>query len=199
MQQIMNKISLVFLAAIVSGAANAATFTFQPSDKKLDNLDHYYAYSWGLKWNVPQGEKIVGATLTIKDIWNWKKEENILYVNLLDNPSNGVKKFWDNQGGGNYFKNQGPLIGTWSDLVGGKSRNFDLKFDLGEAGLIDKLNDYAKDGKFGFGFDPDCHFYNKGVELQLTTASEAVPEPATMAGLVMAGAALAARRFKKRA
>ncbi|MGI9166184.1 MAG: PEP-CTERM sorting domain-containing protein [Pyrinomonadaceae bacterium] len=32
-----------------------------------------------------------------------------------------------------------------------------------------------------FGFDPDCHFLNKGIKFQIITGPQAVPEPATLA------------------
>ena len=48
------------------------------------------------------------------------------------------------------------------------------------------LNDYVADGRAGLGFDPDCHFYNSGVSLNLTV----VPEPASLALLGIGALAL---------
>lgn len=189
------KVSAIVLGALAASFASAGTYTFTPTNNTdLGDLDHYYAYSWGITSNIPQGEVITGATLTIKNIYDWQKEDDILYVNLLDNPASGVKSFYDNQASGNYFAGQGVAVGTWSDPVGGHSTNTDLTFDLGKLGLLNTLNQYAADGKFGFGFDPDCHYFNDGVKLTVTTA--AVPEPASMATLAVGGLALLRRRKK---
>lgn len=192
----MNKLALIFAAVTVSAVAHAGVYTFEPSDKDLGDLDHYYAQSWGIDWSVPSGQVITGATLTIKNIWDWTQENNdILYITLLDNPGTGIKSFYDNQGGGNYFGSKGPLVGTWTDPVGGVARNVDLSFDLKQLGLLDQLKSNAADGKFGFGFDADCHYYNDGVKLKITT--ESVPEPATMTGLALGALALVRKRMKK--
>lgn len=186
----------IFASALSASALSSAltTYSFQPSSKDLDDLDHYYAYQWGLDFKVPTGEEIVGAQIKIKNIYNWDSNANILYASLLDNPGSGVKTFYDNQGGGDYFAGKGKSIGTWTDTVGGKARNFDLTFDLGKAGLLKDLNKFAADGKFGIGLDPDCHFYNEGVTLHIQTAP--VPEPATMATLAIGGLALLRKRKK---
>lgn len=193
----MKTISTFALAFATLAMAQAGTFHFTPPGRAdLDDLDHYYAYSWGVDWKVPQGEFITGAQITIKNIWNWKHEENILHVRLLDNPGSGVKQFYDNQGGGDYFAGKGFKVGTWTDTTGGVAKQNLISFDLKQAGLLDELTTFAADGKFGFGFDPDCHFWNDGVKLTITTAP--VPEPATMTVLAL-GAAAALRRKRKSA
>ncbi len=70
-------------------------------------------------------------------------------------------------------------INVWMDLPGKWSDRETLSylFDPTELAL---LNLWAADGNFGLGFDPDCHFYNKGVRLTLETAAAPVPEPGTM-------------------
>jgi hypothetical protein len=190
----MKKITFAVASLFAASIANAGTYTYQPVNKDLSDLDHYYAYTWGIDSTIPQGERITSATLTIKNIWDWTVEDDILHVTLLDNPTSGVKSYYDNQGEGDFFAGQGTKVGTWTDTVGGRSRNFDLTFDLGQAGLLDKLNQYAKDGKFGFGFDPDCHYFNDGVSL--TVHTQPVPEPATMAAMGLGIAALLKRRRK---
>ncbi len=52
---------------------------------------------------------------------------------------------------------------------------------------LNHLINYAQSGIFGLGFDPDCHFENRGIKLTLTTTTNpggtgtnAVPEPATL-------------------
>ena len=47
-------------------------------------------------------------------------------------------------------------------------------------GRLTNLITYASDGIFGLGFDPDCHFWNYGITLKLTTEPtppNVVPEP----------------------
>jgi PEP-CTERM motif len=193
-----------FLATglFVASFANAqSTKIYTPTDQDLGDLDHYYATSWGISDTpLAADRKVTGATLTIKNIYDWVKEDNdILYVSLLDNPGTGIKTFYDNQVGGDYFAGTGTSIGTWTDPLGGSPRNFNLTFDLGALGLLDELESAMRDGKFGFGFDGDCHYYNDGVKLSVTTAANAVPEPASMAALAIGGLGLIRRKMKKSA
>lgn len=181
------------LAAVVS-AANAETYTFSPNPSDLNDLDHYKYYTWGINFVLPANERIVEAELRIKNIWDWQVEEDILYVHLLDNPPAGVRVYEDNQGGGDAFAGQGPLIGTWSDPNGGHPTGFDLVFKFSELQLIDELESFLGNGRVGFGFDPDCHYFNDGVKFKITT--EVVPEPASMAALA-AGVVLFARRRRR--
>jgi hypothetical protein len=182
-------------AALAAGAAYAGDYSFMPDPKDMDGFDHHYYYSWGIQWNVPSGEQITEAKLIIKNIWDWTEEDDDqLFVHLLDDPQPGVHSGFDDQGGGDYFNNQGPLIGVYSDPVGGHSRNYDLVYNLKDLGLIPTVNAYASNGVFGFGFDPDCHYFNDGVELQVHT--EPVPEPASLIGLGIAGLAMLRRKRK---
>lgn len=197
----MKKLGLVLLAAGIClfavSSAFAGVYRFNPTPRAdLWDLDHYRYYTWGIDWNHP-GETITGATLTFSNIWDWRVEPDSLYVHLLNNPRRGVTANWDFQGNGDNFAGKGYNMGTWTDVVGGRPRNFTLTYDLGALGLIDELNSYASDGVFGFGFDPDCHYFNDGLSLTVTT-SQAVPEPATIAllSLGLVGAGVIRRRNK---
>lgn len=60
---------------------------------------------------------------------------------------------------------------------------------------------WLADGNFGFGIDPDCHYYNNGVELKIVTSStnQVIPEPLSvlLASLGM-GTLGGLRRFTRR-
>lgn len=196
-QYLSRTATLVVLALGASIASAQTTKTFTPSPSDLNDLDHKYAYTWGIDNIIPAGEKITGAKLVITNIWDWQVEQDILYVNMLDNPASGVKEFYDNEASGNYFQGQGTVVGTYTDPVGGHSTNTNLTFDLGALGLLDKMNQYAADGRMGFSFDPDCHYFNDGVKLVVTTAP--VPEPASFAVLGLGGLLLIRRKNKKSA
>jgi hypothetical protein len=194
------------LAATTS--ANAGLTVFRPTPNDLSELPHAEYFTWGINFTLPSNEKITGAVLTFTNIWDWVKEsDDHLFIHLLDNPKAGVTSYVDNQGGGDNFAKQGKLVSSWSDSAGGKPRNFNLVLDFGKLGLLDALNAYAttKPGKgkanFGFGIDPDCHYYDNGVTFTITTEPTKptipIPEPAS-ALLIAAGCLVARLRRKQR-
>lgn len=176
--------TLVCMAAILlmsAVAANARDYTFTPNPANLDDLEHGYYYAWMISWTPPAGETIVGAHLSIANINNWTLEPNAnwLYTHLIDStPKHGTKlsssvwRWEDDERGGDNWAGNGKWIATYTD---NSTASENLSYDLGAQGLLDDLNSYAADGSFGFGFDPDCHYYNCGVSLSITTAP--VPEP----------------------
>lgn len=191
-------LAFLLVMALAASSSQAAVYYFTPSQPDLQDLDHHNYKSWGIDWSQYAGERIVSATLTIRNIWDWIREpDDRLFIHLLDNPSLGVATYWDNQQGGDNWAGQGPHITTWTDPVGYVARNFDLVVNL-DASMLNYLNTFAADGRFGFGFDPDCHYYNDGVSLQIETADKslATPEPATMAlfGIGLAGLGIVRRR-----
>lgn len=194
-------IAVCVLTISVIGAANAGSYQFMPYPADLYDLDHTQYYSWGIDWNIPAGEQIVDAVLSINNIDNWVNENNALYIHLLDNPLKGVNGYYDNQGGGDYWAGKGPLIATYVDYQSGVAEN--LSYSLKDLGLLDTLNVYLATapatGKanFGIGFDPDCHYNNCGVKLCVETAP--VPEPSSI--LVLFGglsSTLGFIRFRKK-
>jgi len=171
----------------VAYAGPIITKEFQPTPSDLGDLDHYKAVTWGMSWTLPADYEVVSATITIKNLYNWAIEPNILYMNLLDTTTTGVKTYTDNQASGNWYDGKGVLLTSFTDTRTKTSQpavNFTYSLTAGQLVTLDQ---HMADGKFGLGFDPDCHFYNSGVKFSLVAEERTVPEPATLAFL---GAAL---------
>lgn len=167
----------ILLLLGLAATSNANTYTFQPVPADLWDLDHWSYYTWGINWSVPSGEEITGADLFFDDIRNWDNADNDLYIHLLDSASSGVSTGWDGQGGGDNFSGQGILL-EWYHNLPISAQDITYVFDESEE---DALETYLADGNFGLGIDPDCHYYNSGIELRIFTATgHEVPEPATM-------------------
>ncbi len=155
-----------------------ADAVFVPPDHDIFDLDHYYAYTWGINLGFSTADTpITEAILTFKNIYNWRVEEDHLYVRLLDTAPRGLRRFWDNQGGGDYFKGQGVLLADWNDPEEwNKKKDLVIVFN---AEQLAALNAYGVDRRIGFGLDPDCHYFNDGVTFRVAV----VPAP----GAVMLG------------
>jgi hypothetical protein len=167
-----------------------------PSPRDMGDLDHRYYYTWGIDWSVPAGEEITGATLTFYSIWDWRVEEDYLYTHLLEDAAAGLARGRDDEGGGDKFAGQGELIGIWSDPQGGYRGRWaiDLIYEF-NAAQVAALAAYAGDGNFGFGVDPDCHYFNRGVELVIRTG--AVPDGGATAAL-LGGSLIALGALRRR-
>ncbi|MDD2898784.1 MAG: PEP-CTERM sorting domain-containing protein [Desulfuromonadaceae bacterium] len=117
--KIAARITLAFcLAFSLSAAAGATSYSFSSNDgsntkNDLNDLDHYKLYVWGIdpastmQTIAANNEKIIGASISFKNIYNWANEPNdILKVYLVDNPkvvdktNNGIDVWTatDNQG-----------------------------------------------------------------------------------------------------
>ena len=105
-------------------------------------------------------DEIYSATLTFKGVYNWRAEENFLYINLRDDADLGITEFDDpNPGFEDYFGGLDVPIATWSDPIGGYENRTNLSFKFNDLDLIEDLTNFALDGDVAFAFDPDCHYY----------------------------------------
>ena len=204
MNNIVTKTAVFAVICLICSNAAASpitnTYTMIPSDRDLDDLDHYWHYSWGIDtpWDITpdengEYERVVGATLSFDNIRNWDNNPNVLYIHLLDTARLGVRQGYDHQGYGNHFEDAGPELVTYINLP---STSQDLTYEFTEDELS-ALDNFAFDGRFGLGFDPDCHFYNRGVQLEVrteTATTPVVPEPATMAIMLAGGVAVIRRK-----
>ncbi len=88
----------ICLLLSLSSIAGATSYSFSSNDgsgtaSDLNDLDHYKLYVWGIDPTATlntinnRHEKIIGATISFKNIWNWAAESNdLLKVYLVDNP-----------------------------------------------------------------------------------------------------------------
>lgn len=186
-------IIIILLSVTIAGAT---TYTLSPLPNDLGDLDHSWAYKWGVDWSLPGGETIVGASLFFDEFHNWKNEPNDLFVTLLDTADTGVKTYWDNQAAGDYFTGAGLLLNQFHNVSDVAS---DAAYDFSNDELT-VLKVFLADGNFGLGFDPDCHFWNNGIYLSIETAATPVPAPILLLGTGLIGmAGFKLRRGKKNA
>ncbi|MCK4632436.1 MAG: PEP-CTERM sorting domain-containing protein, partial [candidate division Zixibacteria bacterium] len=175
---------------------SAGIYVFEPTPYDLGDLRHDNAWEWGLDFSG--GWYFEEVVLTFKNIRNSNDAPNILFIRLLDDVTVGTTKYWDSPDvESDYFACQGVLIDAWTDDVPGNPSVVDLTYTFSTEGLLGHWSNFvANDGMVGFGFDPDCHFDNDGIELTVTGA---IPEPGTMMlfALGMVSGVAAYRKKKK--
>jgi hypothetical protein len=182
----------------LQGIAHATAFNWAPDPSDLWDLDHRYYYKWiindsGLAGLVPESESIVSATLTFNSIRNWQDESDILKVYLVDytGVSARTRAISDNESLSTAYLSglTYTTIGSWSDDVGpyGQGATGTTEIFTFNSSQLTALNSYAADGNFGFIIDPDCHYFNEGVDFQVTTRPKTVPDGGSSAGLLVLG------------
>ena len=207
----------------------ASEISLNPPLSDLGDFDHSRAYLWAIDLNsyIPSGEDLVGVQLFIDNIQNWQEPENdILRINLLDlntpaNPGirNQVGIYTDNENPSDFFGSAGSFetwawtntsaVGTYTDTNDSYYWSTyyhrwihtavpeDLFWDLD----ISTINSFSSNnGWIGIGFDPDCHYYNDGVMLKLTTipTQHQVPEPGSLTLMLLGITGLAGKFLIKR-
>jgi hypothetical protein len=197
---ICKKVMLLVALLVLGGlsiSANAAVTTF-PSPTGLQSMDHYKYYVWNIDLGSINPQTITGASITFNDIYDWSggNVNDVLYVNLLDWQGNLasqtlIKGTDTTSGTQNQFGNTNLIdsLVVPNDIGIGYASRKDITLDFNST-LLDTLKTYAADGRIALGFDPDCHFYNAGVEFSITT-TPVVPAPAAVSlggmGIMLVG------------
>jgi hypothetical protein len=208
----MKRLTLkIFLTCILtlSLCTSVHAVVFTPNPVNIGDLDHNYYYAWKIQgWTIPQGQVIEEATLTITGINDWVNENNDhLYIHLMDSKRTGGTRvisggntfYWtDYQGGGDNWSTWGYLIANYQDTTNPWYQTETLTYHFSTLGLLDELTNYLTndvDHTIFLGFDPDCHYFNDGVQFEIITRSESVPEPGM---IILMSAGIAGFAFFRR-
>jgi hypothetical protein len=190
-------ITMIWMAVspLFVSTARGYIHTFRP-DPDISFFLPWRYYTWGIEWQVPEGEVITGATLSFHNIRHWNNRPNDLWVHLLDTADAGVEAGWDFPWwtGTHFADSDGIQLHHYQDLHGTPG-NLEYLFEDNE--LI-VLVEYLADNSFGLGFDPDSLYCNDEITLRVET--DVFPSPIPPAALLfpVGLAVLVAVRRKRR-
>jgi hypothetical protein len=205
-------ILLLVLGMILAAVGKARAVSSVSYTLPISSLAHENYYVWAIDVrdmmsSFDEDKDMVTVTLSFNDIYNWDwKENDILYIYLLDNPESlltynekrslknnkqYVKSYGDNKNGDIFSYptvNSGlkrEYIDEWEDTDRYRTTEVYTIDEYGEyAGLYDDLVSYLMSNYiFGFGLDPDCHYYYASITCTITVSEKptgAVPEPSTL-------------------
>ena len=178
----------IALVLCIAGSAAGSVTTFAPAPISLQDMPHQWYYTWGIDFDLAEGEVITEFVLRFEDIYDRTDGVDNLYIYLLDNPTPGVIAYKDYQSDYDNFAGGGVFIDDWSDPVGGQSGACDLVYTFSDlpgsapgTTLLDDLNAFVlttEPGKanFGFGIDPDCNYSTGSITSNITTC-QTIPAP----------------------
>jgi hypothetical protein len=159
--------------------------------KPVVTLHNCYGWSVGMAIiDLYRHERNPALLPIIDGIYNWTPESaDVLHIHLLNwdgTGSAGLTSGTDNQNVTDQFNGQGVLIDHWTDLDDNASKeNLVYKFSLLPDGrnILPDLNSYASDGYIAFGIDPDCHYFNDGIEFKICTSVIPAPGAILLGGI----------------
>jgi len=167
---------LVALATTLPAVAEVISFQYAAAPDMYD-LDHGKWYEWGMSWNRTAYDpaSIRSAWLTVSNVYdNTHDPQNVVFAEVLDTPRDGVgvRIGSDNESlhsdyfASSSYPNPHEFLTAFHDTQAGDTpQNWRWDFNATD---LSKLKSYASNnGLFGIGLDPDCHFVNTGIKLNV--------------------------------
>jgi hypothetical protein len=205
----------ILLGTVLASQVRAAMVSFTPTPVDLNDLDHHMVYTWRLDNINLNGGTISSASLTFTNIANWDTNANVLHLWLLDTAKNaGVSSFVDDPTNSSpvtdltddflstrFHSNSGWLVanGTAQTFLADKSftttpSTYTINFTPAQLAVLQQYISHGND--IAFGIDPDCHFFNDGVNFNMNVTP--VPEMNALFPLVGLLAAVSSTHFLRR-
>jgi len=178
----MKRLTLLCALLLMAGLATAETFTYTPDPEDLYDFPHAKYITWGIDVSDVVGMQVVEVELYIDGISNWDNGDNVLYIHMMDNQPLGVTRHRDNSNPSDAFEGQGELIDAWVDY-NGEGTTDDISYMASSLSIVTTSDDWCQDGVLGFGFDPDCHYWNSGVRVVIIAEPMTATQDTSWSGL----------------